>query len=243
MPVFEGIARFAAAGCLVKPLYYDFFQADVDFELPLKIQRQMNRPYDGWFHSSVHPAQDEHDLWVYLAHPERVKRKEFGYIGGMATMFGTVVGEVLKEATRQAGVSVPPPAGRCPACGQRQPLDCREHGACHEPTRSRGHLDDILDFGSGGVYGLDNKTIKPFGLKDAPDMDPEFFRQKWPRYFAQGQDYMRMTGLRKFIYIFLGLGTPWEMREYHLEFDPVFAFGIEQKYRRVIEAWQDGGIL
>jgi hypothetical protein len=243
MPVFRGVAEKAAQGCLVKPILLDFFQRDLDIEITLRITRVMDRPYDGWFHSSVHPTQDDRSLWTYLAMPEKVRREQLGYIGAMSTMFGTVTGEVLKEALRQAGVSVKVPRGTCPACGLPQPSQCREHGARDERTRSRGHLDDIADFGNLGTWGIDWKTIRPYGLKDAPDMDEDFFRQRWPRYFGQAQDYMRMTGLRKFIVMFLGLGNPWELREYQFSFDPVYSFGIESKYLRVLQAYEEGRVL
>lgn len=243
MPVFDSIAKEAAEGCLIKPILLDFFQRDQQLQVTLHIDRTMDRPYDGWFHSSTHPLQDEHALWMYLAHPKLVKREAMGYIGAMSTMFGTITGEVLKAALSSAGIAIKVPSGTCPACGLPQPAKCREHGACQPETRSRGHLDDIADFGGEGTYGIDWKTIKPYGLKGVPDMDAEAFRLKWPKYYAQGQDYMRMTGLRRFIFMFVGLGNPWMMREFHIEFDPVFAYQIECKYKRVIDAWQNDDVL
>lgn len=233
-------ARWAAAGCLIKPVLQEFFQRDVQLDLRIRFTRVMDRPYDGWFHSSVHPGQPEYNLWLYLAHPEKVKRERMGYVGAMSTMFGTITGEVLKEALRQAGIAVRVPKGTCAACGLPQPSKCAEHGAADEDTRSRGHLDDIASFPDKGTYGIDWKTIHPYGLSKAPDMDPVFFREHWPHYWAQGQDYMRLTGLRRFIFFFLGLGNPWEMREYHIDFDPVFCFEVEAKYKRVIQLWRSG---
>lgn len=240
MPKFETTARYAAAGCLLKPVLHEFFQRDVSLDLHIRFTRVMDRPYDGWFHSSVHPLQPEYNLWLYLAHPGRVKREPLGYVGSMSTMFGTITGELLKEALRQAGIAIRVPEGDCPACGLPQPSKCSEHGAADEATISRGHLDDIADFKGLGTYGIDWKTIRPYGLKEAPDMDAEFFREKWPHYWAQGQDYMRLTGLRKFIFFFLGLGNPWEMREYHIEYDPVFCFEVEAKYKRALQLYREG---
>jgi hypothetical protein len=134
---------------------------------------------------------------------------------------------------------VPLPPGNCVACGlpRKGKIRCKEHGAIDMATHSRGHLDGIVALGQDGIRGLDIKTIKmwgTYGIKDAPDMDLDFFRGNWPKYYAQGQDYMRMTGLRKFIVFFMALGNPWEMREYHFDFDPAFALGIETRYKNAL---------
>jgi hypothetical protein len=72
------------------------------------------------------------------------------------------------------------------------------------------------------------------GLKDVKDMDLEFFRDKWPQYWAQGQECMRLSGLRQYIFLFFTLGNPWDTREFHIPFDPEFAAETEAKYRKVI---------
>ena len=66
-------------------------------------------------------------------------------------------------------------------------------------------------------------------------MDLDVFREKWPKYWAQMQECMRMTGLRRYIVFFQGLGNPWEQREFHIPYDAVFAAQTEAKYRRVLD--------
>jgi hypothetical protein len=240
MPNFRGIAEHAAAGCLVKPLILRIFQdEDFPFEFYLHVARSGWRPPDGWFHASSHPVMSEQKLYDYIAHPERVERENMGYIGIMSTMFGSFMHEIMKAALAQTKVWVPVPPGMCRACGKPQPEKCNEHGVIDEETRSRGHMDGVLNFGSLGTHGWDLKTAKALALSRAPDMDLEYFMGKWPSYYGQAQEYMRLSGLRRFIVSFIGVGNPWPMLEYHIGFDPMYAFKVEQKYKRVL-AMQPG---
>lgn len=240
------VAKHAAAGCLVKPLLLRFFMdTDIEFSYDLRIARPRDRRPDAWFHASTHPLMGDSALYQYMT--GKHEPREMGYTGVMGTMFGTMVHSVVQAAMDQLGIMVPLPSDPCPACtlpraGKKVRKGakgyCWEHGAADQNTRSRGHLDGILNLE--GVRGFDLKTIRPLGLHKAPDMDPAFFIRTWPEYFAQAQEYMRLTGLRKFIVFFIGLGNPWEMREYHLEFDPAFALMTEQKYKRVLAAVENG---
>jgi hypothetical protein len=231
-------AAYAAEGCVIKPLVQTFLQSPkMDFDFRLKAEWIRQREWDGWFHSSSHPGLSDEELIDYLE--KRTKPWEITYNGAMGTIFGVLVHVVVQAAMDYFNVSVPLPPGPCIACGQPRTGKnaCREHGVRDERLHSRGHMDNIVTVGPGGMNILDIKTIKPFGaygLKDAPDMDPEYFRGTWPKYFAQGQDYMRMTGIRNFICFFMSMGNPWEMREYHIPFDPMFAYQIERKYMRAL---------
>ena len=51
---------------------------------------------------------------------------------------------------------------------------------------------------------------------------------------------MRLSGLRKYIFLFMTMGTPWESREFHLDFDPAFAVATEAKYLAVISHLERG---
>jgi hypothetical protein len=233
-------ARYAADGCVIKPLVQSFVQnRRIDFDFRLQASWVRERPWDGWFHASAHPGLGEEDLIAYLE--QREKPRAMTYVGAMSTIFGTLVHVVTQETFSYYKITVPLSAGPCLTCGRgRTGRDaCREHGALDEKTHSRGHMDAIVTVGPGGINIVDIKTIKPwgtYGLKDAPDMDPEYFKATWPKYYAQGQDYMRMTGIRNFICFFMAMGNPWEMREYHIPYDPVFAFQIERRYLRALES-------
>lgn len=240
----KGVAEYAAAGCLVKPVLTQFFQdPSVDFEFNLHLKRSGNRAPDGWFHASTHPLMTHRELYLYLTAPEKLPPRRMDYVGWMATTMGTVTHGVIEAALERMGVMVPLPGGDCPACGlpykpprARQSAKwCMEHGAVDVPSRSRCHLDGILNFGPQGTRGFDYKSIRPWGLKGIPDMDAEAFRAKWPGYWAQMQECMRMSGLRRYIVYFMEQGTPWDTREFHLDFDPVFAAQTEAKYLEVLD--------
>jgi hypothetical protein len=257
MPKFETMARYAADGCLVKPLFHQFvLDPQATTKLNLLVERPTRRAPDGWFHASQHPLMSERELYLWMT--GELPEDPWDYKGLMSVMFGTLAHAINEAFLDWMGVSVPLPPGDCPACGRpRRPLRarpssryCTEHGFCHGPTRSRCHLDAILDFdrknhqGLGwqrtGIllphwHGYDFKTIYPFGLKDVPDMNLEAFRAKWPHYWAQMQDCMRITGLRRYIVFFMGLGNPWDTREFHIPFDPEFAAETEAKYLAVLD--------
>jgi hypothetical protein len=156
-------------------------------------------------------------------------------------MFGSLFHGMFEAFLYWTGLAEPLPQGECPACGRPyRPLRarpsaryCTEHGFRDEQTRSRCHLDAIMNY-DGDRHGLDIKTIHPFGLRGVKDMDLAAFRDKWPKYWAQGQDCMRQSGLRQYIFTFVTMGSPWDTREFHIPFDPEFAVATEQKYRRVL---------
>jgi hypothetical protein len=249
MPTFRGIAEYAAEGCLVKPLFNQFIlDPSFKFEFNLYISHVVNREPDGWFHASTHPTASTRELWLYLARPHLQPPRQMDYAGRMATLFGTTAHGLIEAFLNWMGVMVPLPEGDCPACGRpykppraRQSSKwCMEHGAVDLETRSRCHMDGILNFTPQGVFGFDFKTIYTFGLSKCPDMDQDFFREKWPRYYAQMQECMRLSGLRRYIVLFLTMGTPWETREYHLDYDPEFAERTREKYLRVISCVERG---
>lgn len=246
MPTLRGMADQAAPGCLLKPLFHKYVMDAAPQQMSLLVSRPVQREPDGWFHASQHPLATDRELWLWMQ--GRSEPEPPGYVFLMSVMFGSLAHAVFGSFTNWMGVSVPLAEGDCPACGRpRRPLRsrpnpakyCTEHGFTHAETRARCHLDDILDF-DGDRFGLDFKTIRAFGLKGVPDMNAEYFREKWPKYWAQMQECMRLSGLRRYIVFFLSMGMPWEVREFHLEFDPGFAAATEAKYLAVLHHFSRG---
>ena len=250
MPNFDSLARYAADGCLVKPLFHQFIQdPKANTKLNLLVERPMPRPPDGWFHASQHPLMGERELYQWIT--GQAEPEEMDYKSLMSVFMGTL-GHAVNEAFLDwMGVSVPLPPGPCPACGRpRRALRarpssryCTEHGAVHEATMARCHLDAILEFSGqkltwdmdlSQAHGYDFKTIYPMGLGKVRDMDLDAFKAKWPHYWAQMQECMRIRGLRRYIVFFLSQGFPWDTREFHIPFDPGFAAETEAKYLAVL---------
>lgn len=250
MPTFTDTGDMAADGCLVKPVFHRFFlDSSIEFEFALKVARPTPRKPDGWFHASQHPLATDRELYLWLtADPEKYVSEDFGYTGLMSVMFGSLGHAVIEALLDRMGVTVPLPEGTCPACGKerksRQARSslrwCTEHGAVDRATRARCHLDAILNFSRAGTFGFDFKSIHQFGLSKIPDMDAEAFREKWPKYWAQMQECMRLTGLRRYIVFFMTMGVPWDTREFHFDFDPAFAARTELKYKRVLSCVERG---
>lgn len=250
MPNFRTMAQYAADGCLVKPLFNQFVLDPASTtKLNLLVERPLPRQPDGWFHASQHPLMSERQLYLWMtgALPE----EPMDYKSLMSVMFGTLAHAINEAFLDWMGVSVPLPPGDCPACGRprrkvrARPSSryCTEHGAVDWETRSRCHLDAILKFGAGPLtwdadlsdaHGYDFKTIYPMGLSKIPDMDLGAFTEKWPHYYAQMQECMRIKGLSRYIVFFMTLGNPWDTREFHIPFDPAFAAATEEKYRAVL---------
>lgn len=234
----KGLAEFAAKGCLVKPILLTWLQ---DVSLPLDfglwVERSGDRAPDQWFHPSGHPMMTEKQLLDCLLYPQFAERDPMTYAGAMGTLFGTMTHTLVSAILNKAGVAEPLPEEPCAACGRPRPRkgrlvakgQCGEHSAIHAATRAKGHLDAILNL-QDGPRGFDLKTRWKGGLKGVRDMDTALFAEKWPGYYWQAQEYMRITGLRRYIVLFLEMGMPWEMREFHIDFDPGIGLEIECKY-------------
>lgn len=246
MPRFTRLAEVTASGTLVKPLLHQFAMSDDTAPINILVDRPVIRGHDGWFHASQHPLLEEFELYQWITSAS--EHEDMNYTARMSVMFGTAAHGIFEAFLAWAGIAEPLPKGDCPACGRPyRPLHarpsfryCTEHGFASHGTRSRCHLDSILGFGDGGRWGFDFKTIHQFGLKGVRDMDLDAFREKWPHYWAQGQDCMRLSGLRQYIFLFMTLGNPWETREFHVPFDPEFAVATEEKYLRVLSHVERG---
>lgn len=271
MPNFlAAISDSAAKGCLVKPVLLNVLTGSERFRFRIDAERPRERVPDGMFHPSTHPGLTVPQLVAYLKAPA-VRPALRDYISVMSTTMGTIMGDLAQQSLMRAGVAIPRGAYPCPACGLKGPK-CKEHGAAHPPTRSRGHLDSVLGFSPEHIkaamavllpsvlqpspvpagmcpgiqalpagllenlYGYDHKTAMTMSLKDVPEMDEQYFREKQPKYWWQAQEYMRLTGLRKFIILIQGLGNPWTMKEFHLPYDPAAGAVIEANYRTAIAA-------
>ena len=190
-----------------------------------------DRKPDDWFHPSSHPLLTERQLYYYLTDPGAWEPDPFAYTIKMSTLIGSMVHDVVETGLTDLGYLIKP-EGTCPACGLPQPSKCKEHGAIDVETGSRGHVDGLLKWGDGFEF----KTSIPWALKDMRNNDVEAFRIKWPYYYAQVQEYMRMMGLASYIVLVWSMGNPWDMREFTIEADPFYQEQTRQKYLAVREA-------
>lgn len=233
----------ATEGLIVKPLLHKYFyEAKFPKEWSVAFRQENTfRDPDGWFHPSSHPLLEPRQLWFYLTQPGSWHKEPFDYAIRMSILMGSALHDFVEMAMEDLGLLVRP-KGICPTCHRRQPQDCKEHGFADEETKTRGHLDGVIIWGKlpEHVGGFEFKTANPFTLKDIKDNDIAAFKKKWPYYYAQIQEYMRISGLRRFVVIFFAMGNPWEMSEFLIEYDVKFSFDIESRYRLALTAQADG---
>lgn len=230
-PKFRRIIQAAEGGTEIIPILSGYLESGkLPDPLTVKVRGGTgDRPPDGWFHPSEHPEMAERQLYLYLTEPEAWEPEPFEYTIKMSALIGSVVHEIVETALIDLGYLIKPKGGFCPACGKLQPTNCREHGAADEETGSRGHMDGMIDMGD-IPRGFELKTCHPRAIHAITNNDLAAFRAKWPYYYAQVQEYMRMTGLASYKVLFWGMGNPWAMREFTIDADPGFHFAVKSRY-------------
>jgi hypothetical protein len=85
-----------------------------------------------------------------------------------------------------------------------------------------------------------NKLEK--GPPDAPVV-VESFKELSFQYYLQGQEYMRISGYRRWRGLFLGLVYPFPMREVVMDYDEAVGAMLRDRYLRVLDAVKEGRLL
>jgi hypothetical protein len=223
-PEFGRILRQQDSGLLLKPLLSSYLSAGVQPEFAVEFRRKGQRKPDGWFHPSTHPLWTERQLYYYLTDPEGLRSEALGEVGMMSVTVGTVLHTFLQAVVVDMGVVAP---------------DDVERKLSDPETKARGAIDGIVRIGD-TVAVWDYKTAHPVALSKLQDLDLEAWSAKYPYYYAQQQEYMRMSGIPLAIVTMMGTASPWEQREFHIPYNPEFAEGIAAKYRRVLSYVADG---
>ena len=235
-PAFRRIASDAQKGLMVKPLLHAYLyeaRFPEDFSVNFR-KHSLDHGPDGWFHPSTHPLWPERKLYLYLAHPEKFIAEEKGHMGVLSITMGTAMHGFVSMCLDDLGVLVKPPADEPCRCGDPE---CDEWYVEDVLTGARGHQDGRLAI-NGGRQGFEFKTISP-KARLPEDLDLDWLKEKHPDYYAQQQEYMRLSGYRFTVILFLVMGYPWESREIHIPYDAAFAEGVADKYLRVRAALAD----
>lgn len=234
--LFKNVIEASEGGTKLIPILYGYLEGG---KLPdpftVKVRGGTgDRAPDDWFHPSTHPLMTERQLYYYLTAPDRWEPEPFSYTIKMSALIGSVVHDVVETALLDLGYLIKP-KGTCPACGLPQPSKCKEHGAVDPDTRTRGHMDGLM-----ADRGFEFKTAMPRVITNIRNNDIDAFRKKWPYYYAQVQEYMRLTGLMFYTVVFWAMGNPWDMREFTIPADPAFQSETREKYLRVRAAVKHG---
>ncbi len=243
-PAFKKVVVGASAGLVLSPILNNYLHMGKyphEFSVTFRNHSKQRRP-DGYFHPSTHPQWSERQLFLYLTQPDKTLPKPLEYAGALSVTMGTAVHDFIEMCLLDAGVLMEP-KGTCVCCGRehgKKKGQCAEWGAMDEATKTRGHMDGLLDVKGWGNGGFEFKTSNMMKLSNIEDNDVERFKEKWPDYWFQVQDYMRITGLTRFVVLFLGMGYPWTTKEFVIERDEVYCFEQGQKYRRVLAHAEQG---
>jgi hypothetical protein len=209
--------------------------------IPLKDFEQ--RPPDGWFHPSGHPLWPERMLYYYLSNPDRLLAEPADINFVLAVTQGSfwhyfvqaclVDMDLLREVNSKAPV----------------PWLKVEKYVEDPRLRSRGSTDGIIN--SDNIASLDEdevfelKTMAVAKMSGCPRGAPDdserlvWWRLKNPGYYAQTQEYMRMSGLRFTRVVILGLQSPFPMIELQVPYSYGEAMKVADKYARVVQAVAD----
>lgn len=240
-PAFRKVLSDLSKGTILKPMLhsYLFEAAFPDLDLGFKKHELGARAPDGWFHPSTHPLWPERMLYWYLAEPTKFLAEPMEYMGTLSVTIGSVMHSFIQACLADLGVLVGPKDGL--------PYDFTPTGepkVVDEETGARGAMDGIVKMMIPSLpnvprHGFEFKTRTPLAGK-INDLDLATYKAKHPVYYAQNQEYMRLSGLSNFIVVFLSMGYPWEMTEIHVPADQYFQEEVRQKYLRVRRAVADG---
>jgi hypothetical protein len=201
----------------------------------LRVEGFEVREWDGWFHPSTHPTWPERLLWFYLQHDDGWQPEPFEPESTMAVTQGKFWHLLVQKIGVDLGILRDP--GICPCgCGQRE-FYCEDRA-----TGSRGHYDgqvnsDVADVPEDEVFEF--KTMRPSKYQRLPILPPgdplllAAYRKANEDYYGQGQDYMRMTGIRRHRTLVLSMEYPFDMKEIVMPFDWAYADALAKKYRGV----------
>lgn len=245
-PQFKKIITGAAAGLVVTPILHNYLHlGKYPKEFSVTFRKHGDaRPPDGWFHPSTHPMWTERQLFYYLTSPDKMIPEPLGVLGALSVTVGTAMHDFVEMCLIDAGILLRP-EGTCVNCKRehgKKKGQCNEWGAYDESTLTRGHMDGRLHVEGWGHAGFEFKTSNAMKMANIIDNDIEGFKAKWPVYWHQVQDYMRITGLQRFVVVFLQMGFPWPMLEFVVPRDEAHIFAMNQKYLRVIAAAESGNV-
>mgnify|MGYP000862407070 FL=1 len=243
--IFRGIAKDPREGLVLKPLLHSYlFDAEWagDFSIEFKKGSDRRVP-DGWFHPSEHPRWPERRLYYYMTQPEAMIGENFAYMSTLSVTMGKAMHGFIESCLQHLGLLLTTDELRDLGFDVN-PKD-GEPSVSRPDTNSRGHMDGILKvhlprWPTAPYHHFEFKTSNNMKLGKIKDLDLDAFIEKWPDYYAQAQEYLRMTGLQVSVVLFLGMGFPWEIREFHIPANPQYQADTANKYRSVMAHAEKG---
>jgi hypothetical protein len=203
----------------------------VEFAIPSWV----NRPPDGWFHPSTHTTWPERMLQFYLTHPNELVAEPFDPASVMAIVQGNLWHEFIQACLMDMKVLT----------GVEVKIEDRK-------TMARGSMDGVTNAATLPIANdevFEFKTTNPMRLnklgKGLPNSMEvvDSFKDNFFQYYLQGQEYMRISGYRRWRGLFLGLVYPFPMREVVMDYDEAVGSMLRDRYLRVLDAVKGGRLL
>lgn len=174
------------------------------------------RAPDDWFHPSTHPGWSPRALYLYLTNPEVLVTEPMNPMAVLSMTAGSIwhsiIGRILCD---ELGI----------VTELEVPVRC-------DTTRARGHMDGIV-----GEAIWEFKTAKDVAIAKIGSV--EDYIARYPGYYLQAQEYMRMSGFRQERVLMMALTYPYDMREFVIDFDAAVSAQIRDKYLSVRQAAAD----
>ena len=236
---FRKLLDGSAGGEVLIPIIQTYLYDPKFPSFTIDVEGWKPKPPDGYFHPSTHPMADERLLYHYLVDPHLLVHEVFDPTSTMTVTQGHFWHDFIQMVGLDSGFLLPSPN---PTPGRNK----AEWYWLHEPTKSRGWSDgvtsplicleqEIFEFKT--MRGAKASKIAK-GRPESPEVQ-ESFRLLVPDYYAQAQEYLRLSGLRRWRGIILSLEWPFPMREIVLDADRVYQHSIAAKYERVLQAAAD----
>lgn len=236
-PTFKRIVSGASKGEVLVPLIQNALYKP-DFKgFNVKVEGFVEREPDGWFHPSVHPQWNEMMLYVYATEYHRMRRDPFDPSSTIAVTAGHFFHTFVQTVGVREGFLERQP--EVCGCGFKHP-ERAEVYLVDEATKTRGHSDGVTFEGDGFEFKtMGNKVWGvPQGAVDSPEV-LAWFRERCPGYYAQAQEYLRLSGRAKMVVVIMHLVHPFPMREIHVPRDEGYIRATANKYRNVLQAVAD----
>lgn len=238
-PTFRKLLTGAAGGEVLKPIIQAYLYDPKFPSFSIDVEGWKPKPPDGYFHPSTHPLASERLLYHYLVEPQNLLLEVFDPTSTMTVTQGHFWHEFIQMVGLDSGFLLPSPT---PTVARNR----AEWYWLHEPTKARGWSDGVTsDAVCPDEEIFEFKTMRgpkaakiAKGRPDAPEVQASF-KALVPDYYAQAQEYLRLSGRRRWRAIILSLEWPFDMREVVLDADRGFQHSIASKYERVLQAAAD----
>lgn len=205
----------------------------------VEVEGFKERPFDGYFHPSTHPTWTEPMLYAYMSQDPRLIKEPFDPTSTIAVTFGSFMHTFVQKILVRADVLVKQP--EVCDCGQKH-QERAEVYLIDEEVKSRGHSDGVL---VDQDWGFEFKSMNPNKIGRLPNGEPtdhavlKWFIEKCPVYYAQAQEYLRISGRKVMVVVIMSTSYPFEMREVHVPYVYQEATAVRDKFARVLQAVAD----